>query len=142
MVGRRRGVCGPNRRRRAASSAGEALCRRSGTRAFAIGGARAIPALRAGSDGRGVPRPLSAPHGFACGSCNRPRHGGACMKVVFFCHALTSCWNNGNAHFLRGIARELRALGHEVTVYEPADGWSRLNALGDGGAKPLRESEL
>ena len=42
------------------------------------------------------------------------------MKVVFFCHALTSCWNNGNAHFLRGIARELRALGHEVTVYEPA----------------------
>jgi len=64
------------------------------------------------------------------------------MKVVFFCHALTSCWNNGNAHFLRGIARELRGLGHEVKVYEPADGWSRLNALRDGGAEALRESEL
>jgi spore maturation protein CgeB len=64
------------------------------------------------------------------------------MKVVFFCHALTSCWNNGNAHFLRGIARELRGLGHEVKVYEPADGWSRLNALRDAGAEPLRESQL
>lgn len=55
------------------------------------------------------------------------------MKWVLFCHAFTSCWNNGNAHFLRGIARELLALNHEVTVYEPADGWSRSNALLDGG---------
>jgi spore maturation protein CgeB len=54
------------------------------------------------------------------------------MKWVLFCHAFTSCWNNGNAHFLRGIARELLALNHEVTVYEPADGWSRSNALRDG----------
>jgi spore maturation protein CgeB len=65
------------------------------------------------------------------------------MKCVFFCHAFTSCWNNGNAHFLRGIARELRALGHQVIVYEPDDGWSRLNAIRDGGLEPLREaSEL
>jgi spore maturation protein CgeB len=61
------------------------------------------------------------------------------MRCVFFCHALTSCWNNGNAHFLRGIARELSELGHQVVVYEPADGWSRLNAIRDGGAKPLQE---
>ena len=63
------------------------------------------------------------------------------MKCVFFCHALTSCWNNGNAHFLRGVARELRELGHQVVVYEPAEGWSRLNAVRDGGMEPLREAQ-
>ena len=63
------------------------------------------------------------------------------MKFVFFCHALTSCWNNGNAHFLRGIARELRALGHDVTVYEPGNGWSRLNAIRDGGIEPLQQAQ-
>jgi spore maturation protein CgeB len=62
------------------------------------------------------------------------------MKFVFFCHALTSCWNNGNAHFLRGVTRELQQLRHEVSVYEPQDGWSRLNALEDGGAESLRQS--
>ncbi|QOG23413.1 CgeB family protein [Bradyrhizobium sp. SEMIA] len=51
------------------------------------------------------------------------------MKCVLFYHAFTSCWNNGNAHFLRGYARELSALGHEVIVFEPIDGWSRLNAI-------------
>jgi spore maturation protein CgeB len=63
------------------------------------------------------------------------------MKCVFFCHALTSCWNNGNAHFLRGVARELREFGHQVVVYEPAEGWSRLNALRDGGMEPLQEAQ-
>jgi spore maturation protein CgeB len=63
------------------------------------------------------------------------------MKCVFFCHALTSCWNNGNAHFLRGVARELRELGHQVVVYEPAEGWSRLNAVRDGGMEPLQEAQ-
>jgi spore maturation protein CgeB len=62
------------------------------------------------------------------------------MKCVLFYHALTSCWNNGNAHFLRGIARELRKLGHQVVVFEPADGWSRLNAIRDGGIEPLEEA--
>jgi spore maturation protein CgeB len=47
------------------------------------------------------------------------------MKVVFFVHSLASCWNHGNAHFLRGIVRELREAGHDVDVREPADGWSR-----------------
>jgi spore maturation protein CgeB len=61
------------------------------------------------------------------------------MKCVFFYHAFSSCWNNGNAHFLRGVARELAALGHDVVVYEPDDGWSRLNALRDGGSASLRD---
>lgn len=61
------------------------------------------------------------------------------MKCVLFYHAFSSCWNNGNAHFLRGVARELHNLGHDVVVYEPAAGWSRLNALRDGGENILRE---
>jgi spore maturation protein CgeB len=63
------------------------------------------------------------------------------MKCVLFCHAFTSCWNNGNAHFLRGVARALVDLGHEVVVHEPEDGWSRVNALRDGGAAWLAEAE-
>lgn len=46
------------------------------------------------------------------------------MKFVFFCHSITSDWNHGNAHFLRGITTELAMRGHGVKVYEPADGWS------------------
>ena len=29
------------------------------------------------------------------------------MRFVIFTHSLVSDWNHGNAHFLRGIAREL-----------------------------------
>jgi spore maturation protein CgeB len=61
------------------------------------------------------------------------------MKFVFFYHAFTSCWNHGNAHFLRGVTRALAERGHQVTVYEPEDGWSRTNALADGGAAILEE---
>ncbi|WP_407188286.1 glycosyltransferase [Bradyrhizobium centrosematis] len=60
------------------------------------------------------------------------------MKCVLFYHAFTSCWNNGNAHFLRGYARELHALGHEVVVFEPVDGWSRLNAIRESGSQALQ----
>ncbi len=59
------------------------------------------------------------------------------MKFVLFYHSILSCWNHGNAHFLRGICRELLRSGHEVSVYEPEDGWSRMNALQDGGASAL-----
>lgn len=62
------------------------------------------------------------------------------MNFVLFYHSFASCWNHGNAHFLRGVVRELIALGHDVTVYEPEDGWSRLNALSDGGETALAEA--
>jgi spore maturation protein CgeB len=62
------------------------------------------------------------------------------MKVVLFCQSIVSCWNNGHAHFLRGITRELLRLGVEVVVYEPKDGWSRMNAVSDGGAAALAEA--
>jgi spore maturation protein CgeB len=49
------------------------------------------------------------------------------MKFVLFYHSILSDWNHGNAHFLRGIASELVERGHQVVVYEPADGWSLSN---------------
>ncbi len=56
------------------------------------------------------------------------------MKIAYFTHSLTSCWNHGNAHFLRGVLRALTRRGHEVTSYEPRTGWSRSNLLADHGA--------
>lgn len=49
------------------------------------------------------------------------------LSLAFFLHTLRSDWNNGNAHFLRGLARELGTLGHTVKVFEPATGWSYEN---------------
>ena len=51
------------------------------------------------------------------------------MKIVMFYHSLRSCWNNGNAHFLRGVASELLRRGHAASVFEPRDGWSRTNLV-------------
>jgi spore maturation protein CgeB len=61
------------------------------------------------------------------------------MRIVVFSHSLVSDWNHGNAHFLRGVVTELQERDHEVTVYEPADGWSRANLLREHGEEPLRE---
>ncbi|HET9068473.1 MAG TPA: glycosyltransferase [Amaricoccus sp.] len=55
------------------------------------------------------------------------------MRVVYFTHSLASCWNHGNAHFLRGVLRELAARGHDVAAYEPAGAWSLENLLADHG---------
>ena len=59
------------------------------------------------------------------------------MKIVYFTHSLASCWNHGNAHFLRGVLRELIARGIEVAAYEPDNAWSLQNLLGDHGAGGL-----
>ncbi|HLH12670.1 MAG TPA: glycosyltransferase [Methylovirgula sp.] len=59
------------------------------------------------------------------------------MKIVYFTHSLRSCWNHGNAHFLRGILRELIALGHDVRAFEPKESWSLRNLLEDHGPKGL-----
>jgi spore maturation protein CgeB len=55
------------------------------------------------------------------------------MRIVMFYHSLVSDWNHGNAHFLRGIVSELLGRGHEVSVLEPADGWSLQNLLREHG---------
>ena len=59
------------------------------------------------------------------------------MKVVYFTHSLLSCWNHGNAHFLRGVLSELGRRGHEVVAYEPEGSWSLANLLQDGGEAGL-----
>lgn len=60
------------------------------------------------------------------------------MRVVLFAHSLVSDWNHGNAHFLRGVARELGRRGHRVTIQEPADGWSLANLKREHGEDPIR----
>lgn len=59
------------------------------------------------------------------------------MKIVYFTHSLASCWNHGNAHFLRGVLRELVLAGHQVAAYEPAGSWSLANLLADHGGAGL-----
>ncbi|HWE62642.1 MAG TPA: glycosyltransferase, partial [Chloroflexota bacterium] len=59
------------------------------------------------------------------------------MRCVLFYHSLVSDWNNGNAHYLRGVVSELLTRGHDVRVYEPCLGWSRCNLLAQQGTAPL-----
>lgn len=60
------------------------------------------------------------------------------MRFVLFYHSLISDWNHGNAHFLRGMMRALRARGHAVTLYEPCDGWSRRQLVRYHGSRGVR----
>lgn len=63
------------------------------------------------------------------------------MRICYFTHSLLSCWNHGNAHFLRGVLDELDRRRHEVRVFEPAGSWSLQNLLadhGEAGLEPFR----
>ena len=65
------------------------------------------------------------------------------MRLVYFTHSLASCWNHGNAHFLRGVLRELKSRGCEVDVFEPDGAWSLQNLLaehGEAGLQPYRSA--
>jgi spore maturation protein CgeB len=59
------------------------------------------------------------------------------MKFAYFTHSLTSCWNHGNAHFLRGVLRDLIHRGHTVRAYEPEGAWSLASLLADHGEAGL-----
>ena len=59
------------------------------------------------------------------------------MRLAYFTHSLASCWNHGNAHFLRGTLRELVAGGHQVAAFEPKAAWSRQNLVADAGHAAL-----
>jgi spore maturation protein CgeB len=61
------------------------------------------------------------------------------MKAVFFYHSLLSDWNHGNAHFLRGVVREMKKRGHQVDVYEPQGGWSLQNLIDGYGIEMVDE---
>ena len=62
------------------------------------------------------------------------------LTIALFYHSLVSDWNNGNAHFLRGIATELCGRGHTVRIYEPRGGWSMSNLLVNEGPAPVEVS--
>lgn len=51
------------------------------------------------------------------------------LRIAYFAHSLRSDWNNGNAHFLRGLIREFGARGHDAVVFEPRSEWSIENLL-------------
>src|SRR3954469_15958076 len=53
------------------------------------------------------------------------------LRLAYFAHSLRSDWNNGNAHFLRGLIRALGAMGQDVVVFEPCMEWSLQNLLSE-----------
>ncbi|HEV7254278.1 MAG TPA: glycosyltransferase [Mesorhizobium sp.] len=59
------------------------------------------------------------------------------MKFLFYTHSLLSDWNHGNAHFLRGVMRELKSAGHAAEALEPEGAWSRENLLATQGQAAL-----
>jgi spore maturation protein CgeB len=59
------------------------------------------------------------------------------LRIVVFTHSLASCWNHGNAHFLRGVLRALNRAGHDVVSLEPERGWSMDNLLASHGQDGL-----
>ncbi|MBW9056400.1 CgeB family protein [Rhizobium mesosinicum] len=61
------------------------------------------------------------------------------MRFLFYTHSLVSDWNHGNAHFLRGVMRELTRRHHEALALEPEDSWSRCNLLRDQGAQAVEK---
>ncbi|MGI4755417.1 MAG: CgeB family protein [Janthinobacterium lividum] len=49
------------------------------------------------------------------------------LRIAYFAHSLRSDWNNGNAHFLRGLLHHLDKAGQDVTVFEQDSNWSIEN---------------
>ena len=61
------------------------------------------------------------------------------LKIRYFAHSWVSDWNHGNAHFLRGLARELVRLGHNVRCYEQLGSWSLKNLMHHEGERAIEE---
>lgn len=61
------------------------------------------------------------------------------MRFALFSHSVRSDWNNGHAHFLRGLMRALLDMGHEAVCYEEARNWSVSNLVATRGWRPLVE---
>jgi spore maturation protein CgeB len=64
------------------------------------------------------------------------------LNIHFFAHSWISDWNHGNAHFLRGLARALMCMGHNVRCYEELGNWSLSNLVrleGDRAAEAVDE---
>jgi len=59
------------------------------------------------------------------------------LDIRYFAHSWVSDWNHGNAHFLRGLARELGTLGHRVRCYEALGSWSLTNLIRHEGERAI-----
>lgn len=59
------------------------------------------------------------------------------LNIALFCHSLVSDWNHGNAHFLRGLMRELVRMGHRVRCYEELGSWSLTNLMKHEGERAI-----
>ena len=49
------------------------------------------------------------------------------FRIAYLVHSIRSDWNNGNAHFLRGLTRSLSAMGHDIKIFEHCSSWSVHN---------------
>lgn len=62
------------------------------------------------------------------------------LRIAYLAHSLRSDWNNGNAHFLRGLLRAMSRVGHDVVVFEAAHEWSLDNLRMEmGGEESLAQ---
>lgn len=59
------------------------------------------------------------------------------LNIKFFAHSWVSDWNHGNAHFLRGLVRNLIRLGHKVRCYEELGSWSLSNLVKNEGERAI-----
>src|SRR5690242_3403680 len=59
------------------------------------------------------------------------------LDIRYFAHSWVSDWNHGNAHFLRGLARALKKMGHKVRCYEQLGSWSLTNLIRSEGEKAI-----
>ncbi len=59
------------------------------------------------------------------------------LNIHYFAHSWVSDWNHGNAHFLRGLARQLVRMGHRVTCYEQLGSWSLTNLVRQEGERAI-----
>jgi spore maturation protein CgeB len=65
------------------------------------------------------------------------------LRLAYLAHSLRSDWNNGNAHFLRGLMRSMIGMGHDVRIFEPCTAWSiehlRQEEQGEGALRRFAE---
>src|SRR3954451_10290437 len=59
------------------------------------------------------------------------------LNIALFAHSIVSDWNHGNAHFLRGLMRELIRMGHTVRCYEELSSWSLTNLMKQEGERAI-----
>ncbi len=65
------------------------------------------------------------------------------LSIAMFVHSIRSDWNNGHAHFLRGLARALGNMGHRVICFEQSTNWSidslRMEVRGESSLQQFDE---